>query len=92
MNHLKFKKNDSICVSILRHLRNSFAHGNLNKDENNGIYILEDYNTNKKLTAYAIINKDILFEFIQLLEDSKENFKQQIENKKRKIKGKGKNK
>lgn len=93
INHIKFRqKKGSQVVSILEHIRNSFAHSNLklSKDKH---WIIEDYTNEKRneLTAYSIIEKELLFDFMLLLEQSKENWiKQTAESKEKKSKKKKK--
>ena len=57
------------CQCVLRHMRNSIAHGNIYlSDESNRKYILfEDYNRNGNLTARILLSQTYLKKLKQII-------------------------
>ena len=60
-NSIIFKKGDSVCLSLLKHIRNAFAHGRLIKIKNQ-YEIVDIYK--EKMTAYGLFSSSVLFNLV----------------------------
>ncbi len=63
-NYIVYTSYESACVDLIRHIRNAFAHGQIQIDKN--CYLLEDYYKNK-LSMYGRINTKYLIELLDLI-------------------------
>ena len=69
-NKIIFTYHTSICACFIRHIRNAFAHGMIQKEKN--FYIIIDYDKKqKKYTMYGKINKELLPKLIEAMEKTK---------------------
>ncbi|MBD5209915.1 MAG: hypothetical protein HDS77_01390 [Bacteroidales bacterium] len=62
-NTITFSKGKNFIADLLCHLRNAFAHSNIEID-NNGDYLLSDYYGTGKLNMKGRISPQLLFELI----------------------------
>lgn len=73
-NCLQFPFRKYICRSILNHVRNAFAHGNIQSIENDSAFLIQDYSDGKKRSTcnmLGIINKKDLYELIDVMEKTR---------------------
>lgn len=73
--HTKEKKGNDIAFHFLRHIRNAFAHANINKirRKNKSYLIIDDYNKNGKQTMHGEIKEDLFFQFLETVTNSLKN-------------------
>ncbi len=62
-NILRFKYSGSACASLLRHLRNAFAHFNINKDAKGNYELCDKYNGSLTMTGH--IKPKLLFALVE---------------------------
>lgn len=60
--------NNDFAHNLLRHIRNTMAHGNFRKERGKkSYYILEDYNKNGEQTMYGRIKTDLFWKYLNLV-------------------------
>ena len=69
-NKIVFSAGSSVCYSLLKHIRNAFAHGGLIKEKN--AFVIED-KYRGKITAYGRINHKLLFLLIDKIVSTKKH-------------------
>lgn len=69
-------KNETELASLLRHIRNGFAHGRLyiKKTKNQTYILIEDIDASKKLSARILVTKAILIRWHKLLQPCNQSF------------------
>ena len=58
------------CAAILYHVRNSFAHGNLQSIDNDTKFLIKDYSDTKKrqkCNMLGIISKELFYELVDFM-------------------------
>lgn len=96
MNCLKFspyRKNK--CWAILRHIRNAFAHGNIQSVEGDTAFLIKDYSDRSKRSKcnmLAKIDKQIFYNLISTIEEVRDKKRMRKRNRKGKSKNKSKKK
>lgn len=73
-NCLQFPQRKYICRSILNHVRNAFAHGNIQSIENDTVFLIQDYSDGRNRTTcnmLGIINKQYFYELIDAMEKTR---------------------
>lgn len=68
----KNKKKLATCASILLHIRNAFAHGQLTRKGN--IYVIMDKNGKGELTMHGRINADLLPQLIDSIKQTRKGY------------------
>lgn len=60
--------NNDYAHNFLRHVRNTFAHGNFKKVRGKkSYYIIEDYNKNNVQTMFGKINADLFWKYLSIV-------------------------
>ncbi|MBQ3130838.1 MAG: hypothetical protein IJC23_08200 [Bacteroidaceae bacterium] len=67
-NYIKFSVGKTVCYSLLKHIRNAYAHGLLAKEKNEFVF-MDKYQG--KITAYGRIYHKLLFALIDIIVKSK---------------------
>lgn len=73
-NCLQFPYRKYKCRSILNHVRNAFAHGNIQSIENDSAFLIQDYSDGRNKTTcnmLGIINKKDFYELIDTMEKTR---------------------
>lgn len=66
-NTIRFKYSGSACASLLRHLRNTFAHFNIYKDAKGNYELHDKYNGSLTMTAH--IKPKLLFALVEQIKE-----------------------
>jgi hypothetical protein len=77
-NCLQFPHRQNKCITILNHIRNAFAHGNIQSIENNTEFLIQDYSDKKvrsKCNMLGIINKKDFYELMDAMEKTRKGAK-----------------
>lgn len=76
-NCLQFPYRKYRCRSILNHVRNAFAHGNIQSIENDSAFLIQDYSDRNRTTCnmLGIINKKDFYELIYTMEKTRKKVK-----------------
>ena len=69
-NTIRFKYHGNACAALLRHLRNAFAHFNLNKDAKGNYELCDKYNGSLTMTGY--IKPKLLFELVEMIKATRQ--------------------
>ena len=69
-NTIRFKYHGSACAAVLIHLRNAFAHFNLNKDAKGNYELCDKYNGSLTMTGH--IKPKLLFQLVEKIKDTRQ--------------------
>ena len=69
-NTIRFKYHGSTCAALLIHLRNAFAHFNLNKDTKGNYELCDKYNGSLTMTGH--IKPKLLFQLVEKIKDTRQ--------------------
>lgn len=69
-NTIRFKYHSNACAAFLRHLRNAFAHFNLNKDAKGNYDLCDKYNGSLTMTGY--IKPKLLFQLVEMIKATRQ--------------------
>ena len=73
-NCLQFTNRKYKCRSILHHVRNAFAHGNIQSIDNDSAFLIQDYSDGRNRTTcnmLGIVNKKYFYELIDAMEKTR---------------------
>lgn len=62
-NTIRFKYSNKACATLLKHLRNAFAHCNINKDAKGNYELQDKYNSS--LTMTGRIEPNLLYKLVE---------------------------
>ena len=83
-NCIQYAYRKNKCRAILRHIRNAFAHGNIQSTEKYSVFIMKDYDDpskRKKCNMLAKVNKGYFYELIDAMESTRKKPSQKINSK-----------
>lgn len=88
-NCIQYHRRRYKCRAILRHVRNAFAHGNIQSVDNDSAFLIKDYDDPQgrtKCNMLAKAKKDYLYELIDVMESTRKKSSKKVIKKQKKTK------